>query len=1414
MADNDKYVSNIQGAIQAYKDAGKPPESLNDLRDTIQENYDKLAATGYFKGGDGQQLQGVLKQSWGVKDTPLPAAPASSPAVPPSSPVQPAPAPVNTSAPAPAQTPIVSPAYDGTLAPARYIDPGAKDGDPLGHAMLAIDQTAHAYQAAPNFQTEQAHRQAVGNAVKVLQDSGAASRHPEYQQFIADAQKQGWDYSNAAFTSHGAGTPAASAEATPAPAEQNPVAQFFKSIPGDIADDAKGLARLPGMALNGLSLLRDIQVAGLQHQMGNNSAAANTIVKSVPKADQFGQAAAGAIPGTAKDIAAGRAADIPGNYLTELKHHPFNFVLNAAAVATVGAGGLLARAGAMERGAAAAARAGDAAQAASLAAKAARLRTVGTAVDDAASGKSLVRGAVRGAGKLRRPVAVPAKPITTPAALPATMPVEAPASPVQSAQPIEQPHAPIEQPHAAPAPTPQPKAAHTGNVNTGRMAIGDDAKEAIAEHMRSLLVANPDHLAPRSNADTLAAAKALKLTPEMLEPFAHDEVPQGVPAGVYRTAVRDLTGKAATAEAAAADAYKAAPTPENEDALRQANKAASDLTARASALSLEAGRGVQSGNISVDGLEAALHDAAGKAADLSQVPRLADPPPSFTTQAKPPRPRSAGYGAKNKIVTTEAYQQALKDLGSLGTRVNSGIDPALFKPAVTIGAYHIEAGARQFGAWAGQMKTHFPQASDTDLQRVYAAARAQVVAGTQKAASAAQRTAYAPVLADSLAPRMGKQGVSDFMNALPDTVLDKWIHGDKMTEAERRVLAETHDAHLLPDKPKPPVNETLKTLRRAVGDAKAGRLGYASAKAAVQGELRKLLAAGKKSKLQDLPPADRKVELDKLAPAARKSEMQKLAAYDKQGDIAVGLAKLPDGDFHALANYFNRNAPAGFVINHKHLLQASLLSGPKTLGGIAAAHAGSALFEDGPVRGAANLVDPLIGKISSIHGPNTIQPVDLKASGRAIKAGLSATKDAGVIMKDGPTSLQLRGYDKGRTFEQGLHHEFTAQSKYKALDAIATHGINPLVRYAGRTHAALYHVIGEAMEARGLEEGAYLKARRQGGKAGDYKNDEDVQEFAREYRKEQMFQNGNQAASALRFHGKSPILKGISNTLTPFATVPLNLIGRGVELTGAGVPIAGIRALQARKNYDYFSKDAIVPKSASPAQAEALMQAHRRSLSLQAGRGLAGATVLGGTGAILRAKGILNSPDQKAHEGPSLNIGANKYDIGRFQPLSTAIVAGSMAYDAAHGHADNPAGLFTDNPYLSASEQVQNITSSFDGNPNKAKEWIRAVGGFVGPLSPTMLAQIAAATDPSGETRKKEAAWDYIFNRVPGLREKLQTSGNVQPSNIKSTGLGSLLYPANVTPRGAVPAKRGGGTRKAPSGLGGSGYRGLGKMKL
>ena len=317
------------------------------------------------------------------------------------------------------------------------------------------------------------------------------------------------------------------------------------------------------------------------------------------------------------------------------------------------------------------------------------------------------------------------------------------------------------------------------------------------------------------------------------------------------------------------------------------------------------------------------------------------------------------------------------------------------------------------------------------------------------------------------------------------------------------------------------------------------------------------------------------------------------------------------------------------------------------------------------------------------------------------------------------------------------------------------------------------------MEARGLQEGAALKAKAQGGKPADYLQDKDVRAFAHEYRKEQMFQNGNQAAQHLRFHGKSPAMQIASKAIFPFATVPMNLAGRGIELSGAGLPLAAGRALGARLTGSDPFAGRIVPEGATPAEAEAATAKYRRALALQAGRGIAGGA-LGAAGYGLAGAGVLNPPDSKTHQAGSVNLGRNKYDIGRLQPLSTPLLEGAEAYGAAHGRGANPLATLDDNPYLNVGEQAQGVREGLDGKP---KQLQRVVGGLIGPLSPTMLSQIAAATDPSGNVRKKNTAWDYLENRVPGLREHLEATPYPQASNYKSTGLLSLLSPVNVTPR-------------------------------
>jgi uncharacterized small protein (DUF1192 family) len=65
----------------------------------------------------------------------------------------------------------------------------------------------------------------------------------------------------------------------------------------------------------------------------------------------------------------------------------------------------------------------------------------------------------------------------------------------------------------------------------------------------------------------------------------------------------------------------------------------------------------------------------------------------------------ATYGARNKIVTTEAYEGAKAELRKqfAGTKLTVGVDPAAIANLGKIGAYHFEAGLRGFERWSIQM---------------------------------------------------------------------------------------------------------------------------------------------------------------------------------------------------------------------------------------------------------------------------------------------------------------------------------------------------------------------------------------------------------------------------------------------------------------------------------------------------------------------------------------------------------------------------------------------------------------------------------------------------------------------------------------------------------------------------------------
>jgi hypothetical protein len=64
---------------------------------------------------------------------------------------------------------------------------------------------------------------------------------------------------------------------------------------------------------------------------------------------------------------------------------------------------------------------------------------------------------------------------------------------------------------------------------------------------------------------------------------------------------------------------------------------------------------------------------------------------------------STSYGSRNQGVTAEQAAQAKKDLADKMFRSNTGFDPTMLADAAKIGLFHLEAGAREFGAWSQKM---------------------------------------------------------------------------------------------------------------------------------------------------------------------------------------------------------------------------------------------------------------------------------------------------------------------------------------------------------------------------------------------------------------------------------------------------------------------------------------------------------------------------------------------------------------------------------------------------------------------------------------------------------------------------------------------------------------------------------------
>lgn len=81
------------------------------------------------------------------------------------------------------------------------------------------------------------------------------------------------------------------------------------------------------------------------------------------------------------------------------------------------------------------------------------------------------------------------------------------------------------------------------------------------------------------------------------------------------------------------------------------------------------------------------------------------------------------YGADNKIVSKDRYEELKKRMKGKLNNLNAGFDPELLAMGAEMAAYHVEAGARKFGDFAKRMVNDLGDGIKPYLKAIYNAAR-------------------------------------------------------------------------------------------------------------------------------------------------------------------------------------------------------------------------------------------------------------------------------------------------------------------------------------------------------------------------------------------------------------------------------------------------------------------------------------------------------------------------------------------------------------------------------------------------------------------------------------------------------------------------------------------------------------------
>jgi hypothetical protein len=564
--------------------------------------------------------------------------------------------------------------------------------------------------------------------------------------------------------------------------------------------------------------------------------------------------------------------------------------------------------------------------------------------------------------------------------------------------------------------------------------------------------------------------------------------------------------------------------------------------------------------------------------------------------------------------------------------------------------------------------------------------------------------------------RIGAKKFDDFMSALDSTPEGKAAHakitsGQALNDTEKLRIARNIDA-LQTKRVAGIPHDIVKQMREIVADARSGRLSYDDPR--------------------DMVSDAFKTTLGKDDPKGFAELTDKINAVDKNPDGSVS-----DKGRYQLAELVNRYSKQTLADNLSSYLKSSLLSGPATLSKIALSHIMAVATED-------ILNRPLAAAISQ----GTVEGLNVKSSIGAINKGfVQGGKDALSILKHGDNQLALKGHNQLTQPGKPFRPEFT--SKNAALNAV--------VRFPMRVHSALYHMIGSSIYDRALREAASLGARKLGGSvAADakrlYENPtNEMMDHARAQYEQQMFVNSNIANDALGKFKQHPMTNAAVDVIAPFTKVPSNIAGRAAEYTPIGSVISALH-------------QGILGTGERTA-------AQQANISRTLSRGVTGTTLIA-LGYELAREHRMNAPDRDKFENGSININGRKVDVNGLAPIINPVLLGASILDEQKRREEGLPNHWKDvaEEYLTDSPLMGIGQTMTDLKEPKGNTLNRIAGSTMGMAVPTLLSQAAAELDPTHATRKKMAPMDYVKNRIPGLRESLPLSQDLNGKPIPEGG--------------------------------------------